>query len=157
MNPSDQNITQVIKIIHKRLNDNQIKWALVGSTNMKLQGMETAPQDLDVVTQYKDLHKVSSLFSDYSASAVRELESLTNKPAWEVSVTINDIEVQFIAGEDDGVYVSKLLSDQITYIKLGGVDIPCFTLEAESQAYQETNRDHKAKLIEQYTSGNRSN
>lgn len=146
----NQNTSQAIKTIYKILNDNQIKWAVVGSTNMKLQGMETEPRDLDVVVQHKNQYKVSKLFSDYSASEVRELESLTDRPAWEVSAEINGIEVQFIAGEDDDVYVSKLLADKITYIKLDSIDIPCFTLEAESQAYLETNREHKAKLIQEY-------
>lgn len=153
----NQDIKNAIKIIHKRLDDNQIKWALVGSTNMKLQGMETEPRDLDIVMQHEDLEKVSKIFSDYSASAVMELESLTDKPAWEVNVKINGAEVQFIAGEERDVYVSKLLANQITYIKLDYVEIPCFTLEAESQAYKETNREHKAHLIQEFLSTRKSN
>ncbi len=116
-----------LKIIRKRLEDNQIKWVLVGSTNMKLQGMETEPHDLDIVVQYKDLQKVSSIFSDYSSSAIMELKSLTSNPAWEVNTKINGIDVQFIAGE-----------------------VPCFTLEAEMQTYNETKREHKAHSIQQY-------
>jgi len=146
----NQNLSDAIKIIRERLDDNQIKWALVGSANMKLQGMEVEPRDLDIVVQYKDLQKASSIFSDYSASAVKELESLSGKPAWEVNARINGAEVHFIAGEERDVYVSKLLANQITYIKLDDVDIPCFTLEAESQAYMETNRGHKARLIQEF-------
>jgi len=145
-----QYFKDAIKIIRKRLDGNQIRWALVGSANMKLQGMKTEPRDLDIVVQYKDLQKVSGIFSDYSASAVKELESLTDKPAWEVKARINGAEVQFIAGDEKDVYVSKLLANKITYVKLDGVDIPCFTLEAESQAYAETNRGHKARLIQEF-------
>ncbi len=137
-----------LKIIRKRLEDNQIKWALVGSTNMKLQGMETEPHDLDIVVQYKDLQKVSGIFSDYSSSAIGELES--DNPAWEVNAKINGIDVQFIAGEERDVYVSKLLANRIIYIKLDDVIVPCFTLEAEMQTYNETKREHKAHSIQQY-------
>ncbi|MFZ3077222.1 MAG: hypothetical protein WA139_02095 [Candidatus Aenigmatarchaeota archaeon] len=146
----DHNLSDALKIIRKRLDDNQIKWALVGSANMKLQGMETEPRDLDIVTQYEDLQKVSGIFSDYSASAVRELESLTDKPAWEVKARIGGAEVQFIAGDEKDIYVSKLLADRVTYVKLDGAEIPCFTLEAESQAYAETKRENKARLIQEY-------
>jgi len=124
---------------------------------MKLQGMKTEPRDLDIVVQYKDLQKVSSIFSDYSASAVMELESLTNKPAWEVNVKINDADVQFIAGEEKDVYVSKLLENRIIVIKLDDIEIPCFTLEAESQTYKETNREHKAHLIQEFLNARKGN
>lgn len=153
----NQYFKNAIKIIHKRLDDNRIKWALVGSANMKLQGMEIEPHDLDIVTRCENLQKVSSIFSDYSASAVKGLESLTDKPAWEVKAKIDGAEVQFIAGDERDVYVSKLLANQITYVKLDGFDIPCFTLEAESQAYMETNREHKARLIQQYLDARRGN
>jgi len=153
----DQDTINALRIIHRRLSDNQIKWAVVGSTNMKLQGMNTEPHDLDVVLQYNDLQKVSNIFSDYSASSVKELKSLTDKPAWEVNAKINGKDVQFIAGGEDDVYVSKLLSNQITHIKLDDIDIPCFTLEAELQAYRETNREHKAHLIQHYLSTRRGN
>lgn len=145
-----QNLIDAIKVIRKRLDDSRIKWALVGSANLKLQGMEAEPRDLDIVTRYEDLQKVSGIFSDYSASAVAELESLTDKPAWEVKARIGGAEVQFIAGGEKDVYTGKLLANKITYIKLDGIDIPCFTLEAEAQAYAETGREHKASLIREY-------
>jgi len=86
---------QAIKLIYQILNDNHIEWALVGSANTNLQGMETEPRDLDIVIQYTDLERISNLFSDYSASTVKEFETLSDKPAWEVSATIRGIEVNY--------------------------------------------------------------
>lgn len=146
----DQDIRNVLRIIHRRLDDNQIRWALVGSANTKLQGMGTEPRDIDIVTRYEDLQKVSGIFSDYSASNIMELEVLSDTTVWEVKVKIDGAEVQFISGEEKDVYVSKLLADKIIYIRLDDLEIPCFTLEAEAQAYMETGREHKAYLIQQY-------
>jgi hypothetical protein len=50
----------------------------------------------------------------------------------------------------DGEYVSKLLANKLIYIKFNGFEIPCFTLEVEAQAYEETNRDNKAELIRDF-------
>jgi hypothetical protein len=46
--------------------------------------------------------------------------------------------------------VSKLLGNKLTYIKLKTFGVPCFTLEAESQAYAETNRQDKADKIREF-------
>lgn len=145
-----QKTIDAIKLIHKRLEDNQIRWALVGSTNLKLQGIEVEPQDLDIVIQHKDLENVSKIFEEYSASAVKKIETLSGDDIWEVNAEINGIEIQFFGGDEKEIYVSKLLASKISMAKLQNIEIPCFTLETESQAYKETNREHKAKLIQQF-------
>lgn len=141
---------KTIKIIHKRLENNKIKWALVGSTNMQLQGMNVSPHDLDIVVQLNDLEKMQEIFSEYNASAIKELKPLTDKPAWEVRMKINDLEIQIFAQRDTGEYVSKLLANKLAKIRLENIEIPCFTLEAEAQTYAETNREHKAHLIQEF-------
>lgn len=146
----DNDFKKAIKIIHERLERNKIKWALVGSTNLQLQGMEVQPRDLDIVIQLKDLEKIRRMFTDYDASAVNEMKTLTDVPAWEVKAKINDIEVHFFGGKNTDIYVNKLLTDRLISIKMDNVEIPCFTLEAESQAYIETNREHKAHLIQDF-------
>jgi predicted nucleotidyltransferase len=148
----NQNIKDAIKTIHERLTNNDIKWALVGSTNMQLQEMHVEPRDLDIVIQHRDLEKISKIFFDYSASPVKEIETLSGKPAWEVKAIIGNVEIQFFGGDENDVYVSKLLSGRTVLVKLDGIEIPCFTLEAESQAYMETNREHKAHLIQEFLS-----
>jgi hypothetical protein len=146
------NLTKALKTIYTRMHEGRIAWALVGSTNMKLQGMDAEPRDLDIVVQYRNLNDVRQAFSDYLPSKITQLKSLGGKPAWEVKTKINDIEVQFNGANEDDVYVSKLLAHKIAYVALEytGMYIPCLTLEAEAQAYVETNRPEKAQLIQQY-------
>lgn len=132
------------------MNDNKIKWALIGSTNMQLQGMNVNPYDLDIVVQLKDLEKMREIFSDYNPSTIKELKLLTNEPVLELKINIGNVEVQILGEKDTGNYVSKLLANKLTKIKIDKIEIPCFTLEAEAQTYAKTNREHKAHLIQEF-------
>jgi len=144
------NFNKAIKIIHNLLNENKIKWCLVGSTNMQLQGMDVHPHDLDIVVQLKDLEKIPKIFSKYESSPVTKLEPMTDEPAWDVKLKIGDVEVQILGERDTGEYVSKLLANRLIMIKLDNIKIHCFTLEAEEQTYLETHREHKADLIKNF-------
>ena len=146
----NSNFKKAIKIIYRLLNENNIKWALIGSTNMQLQRVDVQPHDLDIVVQLRDLEKMQEIFSEYNASSIRELKPLTDKPGWEVRVEINGVEVQILGEMDTGEYVSKLLANKLIKIPLDDIEIPCFTLEAEAQTYAETKREHKAYLIREF-------
>ncbi len=148
----NKNFEEAIKIIFKKLNSNKIKWALIGSTNMAIQGMNVQPHDLDLVVQLKDLNKMREIFSEYNASAIKELKPLTDEPGWEVKIKIKNVEVQILGERDTSEYVSKLLANKLTKIKLEGIEVPCFTLDAEAQTYAETKREHKANLIREFLS-----
>lgn len=139
-----------IEIISTRLKKEQIKWALVGSTNMALQGMDINPHDLDIVMRFKDLDKIWLLFSEYDPSPVKKLEKPVANEVWDVKVNICSVEVQIFGEKDSGVYVSKLLGHKVKNLKIKTFEIPCFTLEAESQAYAETNRQKKADKIKEF-------
>ncbi len=150
----NENFKDALKIIQKRLTENNIKWAVVGSTNIQLQGMSVQPRDLDIVVQLQDLKKIREIFSDYDASDIKELKPLTDELSWEVKVEIKGIEIQIFGQKNTGEYVSKLLTNQITKLRLDNIEVPGFTLEAEAQTYSETNRKHKAQLIQEFLKQN---
>ncbi len=142
---------EAIKIISKKLNG-KVKWSLIASTNLALQGMDVKPQDLDIVVRFEDLKKMPELFSDYNASEVKKIEKWKENPAWEVKLDINGVEVQILGENDNGEYVSKLIANKLTKISLEGSEIPCFTLKAEIQTYEETSRNEKAERIKSFLS-----
>tara|TARA_Y100000310_G_C20698667_1_gene827654 strand:+ start:1921 stop:2388 length:468 start_codon:yes stop_codon:yes gene_type:complete len=147
---TDENLKKAILIIQRLLNNNKIKWAIIGSTNMRLQGINVHPNDLDIVIQLKDLKKINKIFSEYNASAIKKLKPLGNEPSWEIKLKIGDIEVQILGEKSTGQYVSKLLANKLIKIEFGDLKIPCFTLETEAQTYEETNRKHKSNLIQDF-------
>jgi hypothetical protein len=141
---------RAVEIVHDVLHKENINWALIGSTNMCLQGMNVNPRDLDIVVQLKDLEKMTDIFSEYNASDIKELTPMTEEPGWEVRVGVNDVDVQILGERDTGEYVSKLLAKKLILIRLGDIKVPCFTLGAEAQTYAETKREHKANMIREF-------
>ena len=147
-NNLNDDFKNAIKIVSKLLSKK--KWALIGSTNLAIQGMDVKPRDLDVVVQLIDLDEMQEIFSKYNPSEIKKLKSLTDEPAWEIKVEIKNIEVQILAEKSTGEYVRKLIDNQLVNIPLDNIEIPCFTLEIEAQAYLETNRENKARLIQEF-------
>jgi len=146
-------IKDAVRIIFSRLDDSGIMYCLAGSVNMQLQGIQVEPHDLDVVIQHKDLERVRTIFSDYSASSVRKLKNtLSEKPAWEVEVYISGVKVQFFGGDEDDIYAAKMIAGMTTKFSIDDIKVPCLTLEAEMKSYLETNREHKAKIIKDFLS-----
>ncbi len=146
----NKNFKEIIKIICNSMNREKIKFALIGSSNLALQGINLKPKDLDFVVKLKDLKRISKFFSEYLISDIKKLPQMTNEPAWDVKLKINDVNVQFLGERNNGEYVSKLLRNRIIYLYVDNIKVCCFTLEAEAQAYSETNREKKAKIIREY-------
>ncbi len=71
----------------------------------------------------------------------------SNPAAWNVTVEINGVEVEVMGGQEIGPYMQQLRNGKTTKIGVGGVQVPCFTLEAEAHAYTETGRESKAEKI----------
>ncbi len=155
-----QQLKKAIKIICTRMNSKDLSWAFIGSTNCTLQGMEVSPRDLDLVTRLNDLRQVPHLFEDYSPSNIEELmpdpkdpawtAKLVNHPAFNVHAYVEGVDMQILGEKDDGDYVSKLIANRIIYVPFNGLKLPCFTLEAEAEVYEETYNPKKAERIRQF-------
>ncbi len=103
----------VLNIISQKLNQESIKWSLVGSTNLAIQGMNINPIDLDILVKWSDLKKIKDIFSGYNPSEIKKLMPfIEGQQAWEMKTIINDIEVQFFS-EKVGEYVKRLLPNKI--------------------------------------------
>ncbi|MDO8460162.1 MAG: hypothetical protein Q7S74_03565 [Nanoarchaeota archaeon] len=122
---------------------------------MATQGMNVNPNDLDIVIQLRDLRRIKDIFSNYTPSSIKELKISGEEPAWEIKITIGDLEVHILGERDTGKYVSKLLANRIIQMRLDDMEISCFTLDAEAQAYAETNRKNKADLINNFLKHNK--
>ena len=149
-----------LKEISSTLDYKVYPWTLVGSTNLGLQRMDTNPCDLDLVMRLTDLKVIRKKFQKYNPSAVEELFPDTGDPAWSaklkrcpvynVHFNMWEVRVQILRERDDGDYLSKLIAHQLTYINLEDSQIPCFTLEAEAQTYEDTYRLDKAKRVRDF-------
>jgi hypothetical protein len=148
----EERFMDAIKIVSRTMEGKQIEWAVVGSTNLGLHGMEVTPHDLDIAVRSDRLGEVRSLFAAYNPSPVTKLESVVND-AWEVRLAIGGVEVQIFGERADGIYVSKLLEGKLERLRARDVEVSCFTLEAEAQAYSGTGRQEKAEAIRAFVKG----
>ena len=155
-----EKVVDTIKIISSKLKENGIDYAIIGSGNCALQGMDLTPRDLDLVVRLDDLKKMPEIFKEYSPSEVEKLFPDSKDPAWTAKLEkhpaynvyfyIEGVEVQILGEEDDGDYVSKLLAKKIILVSLKGNNLPCFTLETEAEVYAQTFRPEKAKRIRDF-------
>ena len=150
-------LEKTILEVNRNLKNNKIKYALIGSANMLLQGMDVNPQDLDIIIQAKDLKKIQKIFSNDKLLPIEKLKNFTNNSAWEIKITLSKIDIQILGEKDNGTYVSKLLGNKLIEISLGIIKIPCLTLMAEAQAYAETNRKQKSDLIKNFLNTHEDN
>ena len=148
------NFKDVIKSISEKVKDKDIKWALIGSANMFLQGIDIVPNDLDIITNPIDLKVFDKQFKEYI------VKSISKKPPfkkgylafYELKLKIKGVDVHVLGEEDKDVYFSKIKRGDIVFVKLDDMNVPCLSLESEAKAYSETNRENKANLIRDYLS-----
>ena len=155
-----ESFEQALVIISTTMAGSQIKYALVGSVNQALQGIALFPKDLDLVTQFQDLQEFHLLFRDYSPSNIAEMRPDAADSAWTAKLerhpasgfyfSIGRVPVQVLGERADGDYVSKLLCNRLTYLDVRNQKLPCFTLEAEAEAYEDIFRADKAARIRDF-------
>jgi predicted nucleotidyltransferase len=61
----NQRIKEAIKFIVSRLENKKIKWVLIGSASLALQGVKIKPKDIDILTDKKGAFKIEKLFEEY--------------------------------------------------------------------------------------------
>src|SRR3989344_1227151 len=141
----NKKLKEVIILVAKKLKKVNIKWALIGSTNLTLQGLNILPHDLDIVVESNNLRKIKKIFEEFKLSEFKETIPMTDKPVWEMRLNIMGVDVQIFGEKNNGIYVSKLLANKLTYVGLENIEIPCFSLEAEMEAYSEKIKYDKSK------------
>lgn len=117
-----------------------IDWALIGSTNMKIQGIAVNPKDLDILTQNRDIETIAEIFNS----------KVTVKNGFkETCIILNDKNIHFVGLEDNPIRNKKSLKEK-NFINYRGLNLPCVPLKYELEFYQQSNRLQdlgKVKLI----------
>lgn len=152
MSTMDEKIRKAMEIIHEHMRGSDIRWILVGSTHMALEGMAVAPNDLDVATSYDDLMRIPVLFPEYTFSDISPLKN--GAGGGKMQTRIEGTEVEFMGEPAQGIY-TKRMDQGIRYLTFDGMDLPVLSLEAEAGAYEEMGRDHKARMIYDFLSKER--
>jgi hypothetical protein len=146
----NQNSIDTLKLISQRLNDNNFTWAIIGSTNLALQGVDITPRDMDIISTMDVLPKIKSIFPEYEVAEIEEKQSAISGSYWRVAMHVNDIEIEILGEKENGIYADRLLAGQKIDVVIDGTSISCLALESELQAYRDTGRQNRVDLIEQF-------
>lgn len=146
----NQNFIDTLKLVANRLTSNGFIWAVIGSTNLALQGVDIVPRDMDIISTMDALPKIKSIFPEYEVAETEERKSATSGSYWRVAMHINDIEIEVLGEKENGIYADRLLAGHKIDVALDGVNISCLALESELQAYRDTGRQNRVDLIEKF-------
>lgn len=136
---------EALKIIHKLLYASDIKWCIIGKTNLMLQGLDIEPSQIGILIDYEDLNRFLILFSKFEHTEIKELK---NGEAQEFILFIENVRCLVCAEYTHGIY--RQLDAGIVNIMVEDVGIPCFTLKSEREAYQKLGMIKKANLISEH-------
>ncbi|MFH1332253.1 MAG: hypothetical protein ABIH63_03125 [archaeon] len=140
-----------MKFVALNLKDKKLKWALVGTSNLALQGIDVKPNDLDIVTSVKNLDFFGKTFKRYVK------EPIFKVPAYEgfleyfkVRFQIKGVEVEVSGEYDNDVYFRRIKGGDLVKIRLGKIIIPCLSLGAQLEVYSELGKKDKIKLMREF-------
>lgn len=118
---------------------------MAGKTNLALQGINIVPSQVGIVIHYEDLDKFLDIFSEFKRT---EIEELPNGEAKEFIMYISDVPVLVCAEYLHGAY--WVMNKNPSKIKVDNLEIPCFSLESERDAYARIGLSEKAKIISDF-------
>lgn len=117
-----------------------IDWALIGSFNLKVQGIDINANDLDILTTNTDLEKIAEIFNS---------EIIGERGFKETKISLDNIEIQFIGMEDSPLRNKNSLVEKV-YIEYQDLKLPCVPLKYDLEFYQKSGREkdlEKVRLI----------
>jgi hypothetical protein len=135
-----------LKTIQKKIKNEKIKWALIGSTNLALQGIKIKPKDIDILTDKKGAFEINKLLKEYEVKPVRFSNSKLFGPQYFGEFKIRGIKVEVMGKLKKKKLVTKI-------VKINGIGLPVVSLKEELKAYEVLKREkdfNKIKKIKNF-------
>lgn len=130
-----------------------VNWALVGSANLALQGVDVRVRDIDILTDKKGAFLIDSLLKQYRVEGVKYRKS-GKFSSYFGKFKIDNVKVEVMGDlslkNKSGKWLprdSLLLNKE--FIKLGKFKIPTAPLDLELIGYKIIRRYAKVKKIEE--------
>lgn len=140
---TEEILEKSLKIILSKLEG--INFALMGSTNLQIQGLPVDARDLDFVINESGLQKISKLLEPQ----ILETKKDSNGIHYESVFAIDNMEYDFVCGELAPTRRENF-KNHIIFVNKFGLKIPAMALEYELEIYKKLNREKdqdKIRLI----------
>lgn len=130
---------EILKNIIRKLKG--VKFALIGTANLNLQGIDINPKDIDLITDDYNLRKIAKIFN----------MRITNKRGFlEGDFKINNWNIHIASFESNSLRSDNL--EKSILIQKWRLKIPCMSLKSDLDFYQGADRlkdRKKIKLIKE--------
>jgi len=148
----EEKLLEVLKFIANVLGRENVRWALVGSLNLALQGVDVEPEDIDTVTDREGVLKIGELLRDFVVEEIRYKEG-KKMAACFGKLNVNGVLIDIIGDprmrEDEShKWKEKGLCD-LVILDLG-VRVPAMSLRSELDAYKILGKTEKVRKIESF-------
>lgn len=145
-----QDIVRAIKQLMPLLSESNNSWAVVGSCNLYLKGLDVKPKDIDIATSFQVVELLTARHHELMSSSTKKVSGYNPELCYlSVEVVLDNTQAEII-GEHEGDLYSRVLTDNIEMVEVNGISIPTLTLETEMECYKLSKRFEKAKLIEEF-------
>ena len=138
---------ETLAFVAKKLSGAKINWALIGSANLELQGMDVVPNDIDILVDFSDKEKIEKLFM---GEKIVSNSIQKNGEAEEITYLIDGVDVQICYEHPHGFYFQFFENNRFEKTMLGSVEILCNRLEDEALAYEHLGRKEKAERSREF-------
>lgn len=143
-------ILNALRTIIEHLNNEDIRWAVMASTSLALQGVDITPNDVDILTDEHGAFKIGSLLKDYEVKPVsfgrtnlfESFYGIFNIDGTKVEV-MGDLK-ELLSGT--WVSISGRLKSPIL-IRLDTLTIPVTSLHDELISYEKLGREKDKECI----------
>ncbi len=148
------NYTEVIQYLYERLKDDTVNWAITGSLNFTLHGIDLEVHDIDIQTDKSGAYAIEQHLKEFVKDNVHFLESEKIRSHFGTleigGITIEimgDVEKKLANGSWDK---PPNLEVHKEYIQHEGMKLPVLSLEYEYDAYLKLGRHKKAELLKNW-------
>jgi predicted nucleotidyltransferase len=146
----DSGILKVLQIIVRHLKGEDVRWTIMGSVSLALQGIDTDLDDVDLLTDEHGAFKISALLKEFEVKPV----SFSRTDPFESFYGIYDIEGTKVDVMGDlrvrlhGTWVS--LSDRLkspSFVQIDTMNIPVSSLHDQLLFYEKLGREKDRERI----------
>lgn len=130
----------IIKLLVERLSDKDISWALIGSTNLSLQGIEVNPLDIDIITDFAGFNAIVDLMQKKVDGFAGYVES-GKIASYYVKLCINNTYIDVFSNiknmiDDQYLDIHFDWQENIKIFNLSGFKVPVMSLIFERKVYK---------------------
>lgn len=141
-----------LKIITKALNKMNIKWCIIGSLSLYLQGVKIKPKDIDLLTDKEGAYEINKVLKKFEIKPV-EFSRSDIFSSYYGKFLINGIKFEVMG--DLNILLNARWNDEVMKrlynkkeIKYNDILIPVSPLEDQLKSYKKLNRKKDSKKVQ---------